>query len=61
MGEEHGNLRAALADRRAAGDLDHALKLASALGWYYYTRGYLGEGKAMLDRLLSAADRSTIP
>jgi predicted ATPase/DNA-binding NarL/FixJ family response regulator len=60
MGEEHGNLRAALADRRAAGDLEHALVLASALSWYWYTRGRLGEGKAMLDGLLSAADQTAV-
>jgi non-specific serine/threonine protein kinase len=60
MGEEHGNLRAALADRRAAGDLEHALLLASALSWYWYTRGTFGEGKATLDGLLSAADQSAL-
>jgi predicted ATPase/DNA-binding CsgD family transcriptional regulator len=60
MGEEHGNLRGALADRRAAGDLEHALVLASALGWYWYTRGYFGEGKATLDGLLSAADETAV-
>jgi predicted ATPase/DNA-binding CsgD family transcriptional regulator len=60
IGEEHGNLRAALADRRAAGDLEHALVLASALSWYWYTRGHFGEGKATLEGLLSAADQTAI-
>jgi predicted ATPase/DNA-binding CsgD family transcriptional regulator len=55
ISEEHGNLRAALADRRAAGDVVSALKLATTLSWYWYTRGNLGEGKTILDELLSAA------
>ena len=55
ISEQHGNLRAALADRRAAGDVVSALKLATTLSWYWYTRGNLCEGKTILDELLSAA------
>jgi non-specific serine/threonine protein kinase len=55
ISEEQGNLRVALADRRAAGDVVSALKLATTLSWYWYTRGNLGEGKAILDELLSTA------
>ncbi len=61
VGEENGNLRAALADRCGAGDLVRALELAIALGWYWYSRGHLGEGKATLDGLLSAADPASVP
>ena len=35
------NLRAALSASVAAGDLTNALPLASAAGWYWYTRGGL--------------------
>ena len=55
VGHERGNLRAALEYSLATGDLDSALRLGSALGWYWYTRGYLGEGQAALDRVLAAA------
>ena len=58
---EHDNLQAALTDRRAAGDMVRALQLASTLSWYWYTRGQLGEGKAVLDDLLSASSRADIP
>jgi predicted ATPase/DNA-binding CsgD family transcriptional regulator len=61
ISEEHGNLRAALAERRAAGDLVGALQLASTLSWYWYTQGYLGEGKTILDELLHAAAAAEIP
>jgi predicted ATPase/DNA-binding CsgD family transcriptional regulator len=55
IGREHGNLRAALDHSLAAGDIGSALRLGSALGWYSYTRGYLGEGQAVLGLVLSAA------
>jgi non-specific serine/threonine protein kinase len=55
IGREHGNLRAALDHALAAGDIGSALRLGSALGWYSYTRGYLGEGQAVLGLVLSAA------
>jgi predicted ATPase/DNA-binding NarL/FixJ family response regulator len=61
VSEEHGNLRAALADRRAAGDLVRALQLASSLSWYWYTRGHLGEAKTILNELLSAAATAKVP
>ncbi|MGQ0573422.1 MAG: ATP-binding protein, partial [Pseudonocardia sp.] len=62
-GVEQGNLRAALECALAAGQAEWALRLAAALGWYYYTRGRLGEANATLDRAVAAADlvRGTVP
>jgi predicted ATPase len=51
---EHGNLRAALAwSRSAKGDLQIGLRLAAALGWFWYWRGYFTEGREWLEILLA--------
>jgi tetratricopeptide (TPR) repeat protein len=52
---EHDNLRAALDWTAGSGDRSVGLRLAAALGRFWYVRGYLSEG---LDRLLQAADRA---
>jgi predicted ATPase/DNA-binding SARP family transcriptional activator len=52
---EHDNLRAALDWTTGSGDRSVGLRLAAALGRFWYVRGYLTEG---LDRLLQAADRA---
>lgn len=59
IGVERGNLRAAMACSAAAGELAESLQLAAALGWYSYTHGRLGEGRAMVDGVLAAADGAT--
>jgi predicted ATPase/DNA-binding SARP family transcriptional activator len=51
---EHDNLRTALDWTAGSGDRSLGLRLAAALGRFWYVRGYLSEG---LDRLLQAADR----
>jgi predicted ATPase/DNA-binding CsgD family transcriptional regulator len=56
IGVNQANLRAALTHALATGRNDRALPLASAVGWYCYTRGRLGEGQAALDRALRRAD-----
>jgi non-specific serine/threonine protein kinase len=56
LGYEHGNLRSALEHSLNSGDLTTALQLASALGWYWYTRGYVGEGRVIVTRTLESAD-----
>lgn len=43
---EQGNLRKALAHATAAADAGRSSPLGSALGWYAYTRGRLGDGLA---------------
>ena len=52
---EHDNLRAALDWTAGSGDRSVGLRLAAALGRFWYVRGYLSEG---LDRLLQAAGRA---
>ena len=49
----HVDLRSALDYCLGAGQDGWALSLATALGWYHYTRGDLGQGQALVDRVLS--------
>ncbi len=49
----HVDLRSALDYCLGAGQDAWALSLATALGWYHYTRGDLGQGQALVDRVLS--------
>ncbi|HSG13821.1 MAG TPA: adenylate/guanylate cyclase domain-containing protein [Gaiellaceae bacterium] len=51
---DHDDLRAAL-DWLEGSDPDAALELAAALGWFWFTRGYLVEGAARLDAALAAS------
>jgi predicted ATPase/DNA-binding SARP family transcriptional activator len=48
---EHNNLRAALEHA----DPLEGLRIAAALGFFWYTRGYSAEGAAQLERALAAA------
>jgi predicted ATPase/class 3 adenylate cyclase/Tfp pilus assembly protein PilF len=52
---EHDNLRAALRRTRESGDAERALRLASALAWFWRLRGYLSEGSAWLEGALTVA------
>jgi predicted ATPase/class 3 adenylate cyclase len=52
---DHDDLRAAL-DRLEAGDLERALELAGALGWFWLTHGHLVEGRGRLAAALGASD-----
>jgi predicted ATPase/DNA-binding NarL/FixJ family response regulator len=52
-GRHHADLRAALDYYLETGPHVRALSLAAALGWYHYTRGDLGHGQALVDRVLS--------
>jgi predicted ATPase/DNA-binding CsgD family transcriptional regulator len=49
---EHDNLRAALEWSREMGHPDTLLRLASALAFFWYCRGYLQEGQRWLDLAL---------
>jgi predicted ATPase/class 3 adenylate cyclase len=51
---DHDDLRAAL-DWLEESDPDAALELAAALGWFWFTRGYLVEGAARFDAALAAS------
>src|SRR5207248_1111551 len=48
---EHDNLRAALLTFEKLGDWVSALRMSGALGWFWFRRGYLSEGR---ERLLDA-------
>lgn len=62
VGPEAANLRTALAWTMAQRRHDLTLPLASALGWYCYTRGRLGEGAAVLEAAIAAtADGNEAP
>lgn len=50
--QEHDNLRAALEWFLVGGEADAGLRLAGALGRFWYVRGYLSEGRERLTRLL---------
>ena len=50
---EHNNLRAALGWTMETGAAEHGLRLAGAVGWFWWVRGYLSEGREWLDRLLA--------
>jgi non-specific serine/threonine protein kinase len=50
---DHDNLRAALAWTFERGDADCGLRLAGALWWYWWMRGYRVEGQDTLERLLA--------
>ncbi len=50
---EHDNLRAALAWASAQADGAVSVQLVNALGWFWYFRGYLSEGRGWLDDVLA--------
>lgn len=57
---EHDNLRAALAwaSEPPASDAHLGLRLAAALGWFWYIRGHWSEGNDWLARVSAAAPRA---
>jgi predicted ATPase len=56
VGVDEANLRSALNFALTTGRPDWALPLASAVGWYCYTRGRIGDGQAVLDQALRCAE-----
>ncbi|HXT34192.1 MAG TPA: tetratricopeptide repeat protein [Chloroflexota bacterium] len=60
---EHNNLRAALQWTRDAGEPARGVRLAGNLWRFWYTHGYLSEGRAWLEGALEAArgSREAIP
>ncbi|HET9493936.1 MAG TPA: tetratricopeptide repeat protein [Chloroflexia bacterium] len=58
LASEYDNMRAALswALESVPETRDLALRLAGSLGWFWYFRGYLSEGRDWLDRVLSLVD-----
>jgi len=61
LADDQDNLRAALAELKAAGDLEAALELAADLWRFWQLRGHLTEGRDRLDELLEAAGKPGAP
>lgn len=61
VGGAEGNLREALAHATSTGRIDLCLRLATALGWYCYTRGHLGLGQETLRGVLATVDAGPRP
>ena len=59
--EEHDNLLAVLQWARETGDVEIGLRLAGSLGWFWWTRGYLGEGRQWAEEFLEENDTSGHP
>ncbi|MCK9896221.1 BTAD domain-containing putative transcriptional regulator [Frankia sp. AgB32] len=53
LGVEQDNLHAALRGATAAGDAATAVRMSSALGWYWWLRGQRQEGAQLADAALS--------
>jgi len=53
--QEHDNLRAALGWLREEGETELGLRLAGALGRFWWFRGYFSEGRAQLGELIDLA------
>jgi predicted ATPase/DNA-binding SARP family transcriptional activator/DNA-binding CsgD family transcriptional regulator len=53
---EHDNLRVALAWSLDRPEAELSLRLAAALRWFWYARGYLSEGRRWLEETLSLSD-----
>ena len=56
---DHDNLRTALMWSRDTGDHDTLLRLAGALAFFWYYRGYLGEGQRWLNQALETPANET--
>jgi predicted ATPase/DNA-binding XRE family transcriptional regulator len=52
---EHDNLRAALRWAEEAGEVEVALRMAGVLGWFWFRRGYISEGRERLAGALGQA------
>jgi len=61
IAQEQDNLRAALASLGSQGDHERALRLAAALGRFWWVHGSIGEGQRWLSDVLAAATLSDEP
>jgi predicted ATPase/class 3 adenylate cyclase len=57
----HDNLRAALGWARERGDVALGLRPSGALWRFWYTRGYLSEGRGWLEGMLTLSERTDDP
>src|SRR5215218_3400962 len=54
--QEHNNMRAALSWAIANQEAELALRLGGALQWFWFARGYYGEGRSWLEQALTGED-----
>jgi predicted ATPase len=59
--EEYGNIRSALGWLYNCRGLDDGLRLASAMGWFWFRRARFSEGLHWLEMFYNAADESVSP
>lgn len=59
--QEHDNLRAALQWFIEHEETEAALRLGSALHWFWFMRGYLSEGRQWLERALVGGEKRETP
>jgi predicted ATPase/class 3 adenylate cyclase len=57
---EHDNLRAALAWSQQATDVEVGPRLAGALHWFWFLRGYYNEGRTWLENALARSSRAAL-
>jgi predicted ATPase/DNA-binding SARP family transcriptional activator len=57
---EHDNLRAALGWLARSGAAERMLRLAAALWWFWWARGYVREGRDWLEQALAASDDAPV-
>src|SRR5215210_1124021 len=57
--QEHNNMRAALLWAIANQEAELALRLGGALQWFWFARGYYGEGRSWLEQALAGEDGAT--
>jgi non-specific serine/threonine protein kinase len=55
---EHDNFRTTLSWSLERGGIELGLRLAGALRWFWFARGYLGEGRKWLEELLHEGERT---
>jgi len=58
-GAEHGNFRAAIEWSLSSDQLEAGLRIGGALWRFWQQRGWLGEGRALLERLMAAVTPDT--
>jgi predicted ATPase/DNA-binding XRE family transcriptional regulator len=61
LDEEHDNFRAALQHFQATGAVEAGLRLCGALQWFWWERGFLGEGQGWCESFLGLAGAGNFP
>ena len=59
--QEHDNLRAAMSWLLERGEAERALRLGTALWWFWYTQDHRQEGWDVLERVLASSGGAAVP